>query len=287
MCFPSYRQQGLLIARGYPLVEMMYQVYSNAKDPLKGRQFADHVFQQGIRVLQHQRPISARNFRKPSAGAMASAYEGGDRIAASWVGDGTTAEGDFHHACNFASGLSRAGHSQHRQQSMGDIQFRRHRGRQRIHLRIARYRLRIARSARGWKRFFWPSRRRRNGPSDRARVQSGRDLDRALHLSRRRPFDERRSFKVPPVRRCQGMAAGRSHRAPQSASHRAWRMERGTAAGHACRSGGRSEALPTRSQRRPSARWVMASLPSAKTMFEDVFKEMPEHLRRQRQEMGV
>ena len=28
-------------------------------------------------------------------------------------------------------------------------------------------------------------------------------------------------------------------------------------------------------------------LPSAKTMFEDVFKEMPEHLRRQRQEMGV
>ena len=26
---------------------------------------------------------------------------------------------------------------------------------------------------------------------------------------------------------------------------------------------------------------------SAKTMFEDVFKEMPEHLRRQRQELGV
>ncbi len=28
-------------------------------------------------------------------------------------------------------------------------------------------------------------------------------------------------------------------------------------------------------------------LPSASTMFEDVFKEMPEHLRRQRQQMGV
>jgi 2-oxoisovalerate dehydrogenase E1 component alpha subunit len=38
MCFPTYRQQGLLIARGYPLVDMMCQVYSNVRDPLKGRQ---------------------------------------------------------------------------------------------------------------------------------------------------------------------------------------------------------------------------------------------------------
>jgi 2-oxoisovalerate dehydrogenase E1 component alpha subunit len=34
---------------------------------------------------------------------MASAYKGDDRIAASWIGDGTTAEGDFHQALNFAS----------------------------------------------------------------------------------------------------------------------------------------------------------------------------------------
>src|SRR5262249_36135465 len=38
MCFPSYRQQGILIARGYPLVDMMCQIYSNERDPLKGRQ---------------------------------------------------------------------------------------------------------------------------------------------------------------------------------------------------------------------------------------------------------
>ena len=28
-------------------------------------------------------------------------------------------------------------------------------------------------------------------------------------------------------------------------------------------------------------------IPSAASMFEDVYKEMPEHLRRQRQELGV
>ena len=36
--FPTYRQQGVLIARGYPLVEMMCQIYSNAGDKLHGRQ---------------------------------------------------------------------------------------------------------------------------------------------------------------------------------------------------------------------------------------------------------
>src|SRR5690349_18531065 len=38
MHFPTYRQQGLLIARGYPLVDMMNQIYSNKGDKLKGRQ---------------------------------------------------------------------------------------------------------------------------------------------------------------------------------------------------------------------------------------------------------
>src|SRR3546814_2161721 len=38
MCFPSYRQGGLLIARDWSLVDMMNQIYSNRADRLKGRQ---------------------------------------------------------------------------------------------------------------------------------------------------------------------------------------------------------------------------------------------------------
>jgi 2-oxoisovalerate dehydrogenase E1 component alpha subunit len=38
MCFTTYRQQGILITRGYPLAEMMNQIYNNARDPLKGHQ---------------------------------------------------------------------------------------------------------------------------------------------------------------------------------------------------------------------------------------------------------
>jgi 2-oxoisovalerate dehydrogenase E1 component alpha subunit len=34
---------------------------------------------------------------------MASAYKADDKIAAAWIGDGATAEADFHHALTFAS----------------------------------------------------------------------------------------------------------------------------------------------------------------------------------------
>ena len=63
MCFPSYRQQGILIARGYPLVEMMNQIYSNTRRPAEGPPAADHVFGQGSGLLldlgQSRHAISA------------------------------------------------------------------------------------------------------------------------------------------------------------------------------------------------------------------------------------
>ena len=39
MCFPTYRQQGLLLVRDdIDMVEMMCQAMSNERDPIKGRQ---------------------------------------------------------------------------------------------------------------------------------------------------------------------------------------------------------------------------------------------------------
>ena len=102
MGFPTYRQQGLLIARGYPLVDMMNQIYSNAADPIKGRQLPimyssrDYGFFSISGNLGTQLPQAV-------GWAMASAYSGDDRIASAWTGDGATAEGDFHHALTFAS----------------------------------------------------------------------------------------------------------------------------------------------------------------------------------------
>ena len=102
MCFPSYRQQGILLARNYPMVEMMYQIYSNVMDPLKGRQLPIMYSSKEYGFFSISGNLGTQ-FPQAVGWAMASAYKGDDRIAASWVGDGTTAEGDFHHALNFAS----------------------------------------------------------------------------------------------------------------------------------------------------------------------------------------
>ncbi len=102
MCFPSYRQQGILITRDYPLVTMMNQIYSNRADPLLGRQLPimysarDHGFFSISGNLATQYP-QAVGF------AMASAAKGDSRIAAVWCGEGSTAEGDFHSALTFAT----------------------------------------------------------------------------------------------------------------------------------------------------------------------------------------
>ncbi|WP_282009404.1 3-methyl-2-oxobutanoate dehydrogenase (2-methylpropanoyl-transferring) subunit alpha [Brevundimonas aveniformis] len=102
MGFPTYRQQGLLIARGYPLATMMNQIYSNAADPIKGRQLPimysakDYGFFTISGNLGTQVPQAV-------GWAMASAYKGDDKIASAWIGDGATAEGDFHSALTFAA----------------------------------------------------------------------------------------------------------------------------------------------------------------------------------------
>ena len=102
MCFPTYRQQGLLIARGYPLFDMMCQIYSNAADPLKGRQLPSMYSSKAHGVFSISGNLGTQ-FSQAVGWAMASAYKGDDRIAAAWIGEGATAEADFHHALTFAS----------------------------------------------------------------------------------------------------------------------------------------------------------------------------------------
>jgi 2-oxoisovalerate dehydrogenase E1 component alpha subunit len=101
MLFPSYRNQGLQIVRGRKLVDLMCQLLSNSRDMCKGRQ---------LPVMYHSTEgnlfsISgnlATQFPQAVGWAMASAIKGEDHIAASWLGDGSTAEADFHYALLFA-----------------------------------------------------------------------------------------------------------------------------------------------------------------------------------------
>ncbi len=102
MNFPTYRQQGLLLATDYPMVDMMNQVYSNAEDPLKGRQLPIMYSSKAHGFFTISGNL-ATQFIQAVGWAMASAIKGDTAIAAGWIGDGSTAESDFHSALVFAS----------------------------------------------------------------------------------------------------------------------------------------------------------------------------------------
>lgn len=102
MLFPTYRQQGLLVARDWPLLDLMCQVYNNSGDRLKGRQLPIMYSSREAGFFSISGNLGTQ-FPQAVGWAMASAYKHDTRIAAAWVGDGTTAEGDFHYALTFAA----------------------------------------------------------------------------------------------------------------------------------------------------------------------------------------
>jgi 2-oxoisovalerate dehydrogenase E1 component alpha subunit len=108
MCFPTYRQQSLLMAREYPMVDMVCQLLSNERDPMKGRQLPVmySVKDKGFFTISGN---LATQIPQAVGWAMASAIKGDSKIASGWIGDGATAESDFHTGLTFAhSGRSRA-----------------------------------------------------------------------------------------------------------------------------------------------------------------------------------
>jgi 2-oxoisovalerate dehydrogenase E1 component alpha subunit len=102
MCFPTYRQQGLLLAReDVTMVELMCQLLSNQRDPMKGRQLPVmySVKRAGFFSISGN---LATQYLQAVGWAMASAIKGDTKIASAWIGDGATAESDFHTALTFA-----------------------------------------------------------------------------------------------------------------------------------------------------------------------------------------
>jgi len=102
MCFPTYRQQGLLLARDdIPMVELICQLMSNERDPLRGRQLPVMYSYKRAGFFTISGNL-ATQFIQAVGWAMASAIKGDTRIASAWIGDGATAEADFHTALTFA-----------------------------------------------------------------------------------------------------------------------------------------------------------------------------------------
>jgi 2-oxoisovalerate dehydrogenase E1 component alpha subunit len=92
MFFPTYRQQGWLIAKRWPLVEMMCQVFSNEKDRLHGRQMPIMYSARDFGFFSISGNLGTQ-FVQAVGWAMASAIKGDTAIASGVVGEGDDGRG--------------------------------------------------------------------------------------------------------------------------------------------------------------------------------------------------
>jgi len=102
MLFTAYRNQGLFILRGTELVDLMCQCLSNTGDMCKGRQMPI-MYQDLERNIFSISGNLATQYPQAVGWAMGSAIKGDRHISVSWLGDGSTSEADFHYALTFAA----------------------------------------------------------------------------------------------------------------------------------------------------------------------------------------
>ena len=283
MCFPTYRQQGILIARDYPLKEMICQLLSNEADPLKGRQLPIMYSSREYGFFSISGNL-ATQFIQAVGWAMASAIKGDTKIASAWIGDGATAESDFHTALTFAH-VYRApvilnvvnnqwAISTFQAIAGGEGTTFANRG---VGCGIASLRVDGNDFLAVYAASKWAAERaRRNlGPSliewvtYRAGPHSTSD-----DPSKYRPADDYSHFPLgDPIARLKQhlLALGIWSEAQHEALHK--ELE--------------AEVLAAQKEAESHGSLVDGHVFSAANMFEDVYKELPEHLRRQRQELGV
>ena len=282
MHFPTYRQQGILIAREAPLDEMICQLLSNARDPLKGRQLPVMYSYRDLGFFSISGNLGTQ-YIQAVGWAMASAIKGDIRIAAGWIGDGATAEGDFHAALTFAH-VYRAPVILNIVNNQWAIStFQAIAGGEGITLATRGLGYGIAALRVDGNDFLavlaasrWAAERaRRNlGPTliewvtYRAGPHSTSD-----DPSKYRPADDWTHFPLgDPIDRLKAHLIGRG----------LWSEERHQALS------AELEAEVAAAQKAAEAHGTFASdlAPSAADMFEEVYQDLPPHLRRQRQQLG-
>jgi pyruvate dehydrogenase E1 component alpha subunit len=99
--FPSYRDHGVALLRGYPLSSLFGQLFGNTSDTTKGRQMPNHWCDRSINLVSVSSPV-ATQLPQAVGAAYASKLRGEKVAAIAYFGDGGTSTGVFHVAMNFA-----------------------------------------------------------------------------------------------------------------------------------------------------------------------------------------
>lgn len=98
--FPYYRDQGLGLALGVPVLELVAQSLGKAADPNRARQMPQHFGSRALNFVSVCSSIASQ--LPPAAGtAMAQMVRGTDEMTLVTFGEGATSEGDWHAGLNF------------------------------------------------------------------------------------------------------------------------------------------------------------------------------------------
>ncbi len=99
--FPALRESAAMLMRGFPLVPYLAQVFGNALDETKGRQMPSHPASRSVNQVSWGSCIGTQLPQAVGA-ALAAKLKGDNNVMLACMGDGATSSADFHTAMNFA-----------------------------------------------------------------------------------------------------------------------------------------------------------------------------------------
>ena len=101
--FPYYRDLGVALACGIKPYDIFLQCFAKADDPSSGgRQLPGHFGARGLNIPSQSSPTGTQ-FLQAVGAALASKRQGIKNITYVSSGEGTTSQGEFHEAVNWAS----------------------------------------------------------------------------------------------------------------------------------------------------------------------------------------
>lgn len=99
---PYYRDMGMVLVFGQTARDLMLSAFAKAEDPNSGgRQMPGHFGDSRFRILSGSSPVTTQLPHAVGIG-YAAKLEGKDLVVLTCCGEGSSNQGDFHEACNFA-----------------------------------------------------------------------------------------------------------------------------------------------------------------------------------------
>ncbi len=99
--FPCYREFGAALWRGMPLQRYVDNMFGNANDPARGRQMPDHYCFRAAKVTSVSSPIGTQ-IAQAVGFSWAAKMKKDDLATIVYLGEGATSSNEFHNGMNFA-----------------------------------------------------------------------------------------------------------------------------------------------------------------------------------------